>query len=117
MNIELAHRAGVALGIAPKAPAIPNDTEFVSARALGNGYEVLVTLSDNKGYESVTSEWEVKVNGTVVPLGGVSGHNTTTFRMDVTSAYKKGDTITVSHKISASGVKRFLNKPVTNEVV
>jgi len=101
----------------PPVPLPPNDTTFVSAKGLGNGYEIMVTLSDNKGYESVKAEWGVKVNGTAVTVGGVSGHGTTTFRIDVSPKYVKGDKILVSHKIAASGVKKFTDKPVTNEVV
>ena len=98
-------------------PPVPNDTTFVSAKGLGNGYEILVTLSDNKGYESVKAEWGVKVNGTAVTVGGVSGHGTKTFRIDVSPKYVKGDKILVSHKLAASGVVKFTDKPVTNEVV
>ena len=98
-------------------PPPPNKTKFVSAKLLGNGYEILVTLSDNKGYESVKAEWEIKVNGKAEAVAGVSGHGTNVFRLDASRVLAKSDVVLVSHKIAASGVVKFTDKPVTNEVV
>ena len=77
-----------------------------------------VTLSDDKGYASITAEWEVKINGTVKPLVGVDGHNTKVFTLGFNQAgvIKAGDTVTVSHLVADSGIKKFLDKPVTNSL-
>ena len=115
--IELNAIAKTAPCLGGVVPPPPNDTTFVSAKGLGNGYEILVTLSDTKGYASVKAEWGVKVNGTAVTVAGVSGHDSKTFRLDVSPKYVKGDVILVSHLVANSGIKKFTDKPVTNEVV
>ena len=102
----------------PPVPPIPNDTTFVSATTTSNTYEILITLSDTKGYESVTAEWGVKINGKAATVAGCSGHGTKTFRLDLTGTplMAKGDTVLVSHLVAASGIKKFTDKPVTNIV-
>ena len=106
------------------APPIPNDTTFVSAAVITNpnpdasGTGVKVTLSDANGYASITSEWQVKINGTVKPLVGVDGHNTTVFTLGFNQAgtIKAGDVVLVSHLVADSGIKKFIDKPVTNSL-
>jgi len=99
-----------------------DDTNFVSAKTY-NGYGIEVTLTDDQGYNSIKAEWEVKVGGTVVPKHHVSGHDTNKFTVSFqasdypTAPMKKGDVITVSHKIAGSGIIRFINEPVTNNLV
>jgi len=111
-------------GGATTTPPIPNNTTFVSADVITNanpnasGTGIIVTLSDDKGYASVTSEWEVKINGTVKPLVGVDGHNTNKFTLgfNQAGAIKAGDVVTVSHIVADSGIVKFIDKPVTNSL-
>ena len=100
-----------------------NLTTFVSAEVpvSSGGWHVDVTLSDTKGYASVTSEWEVKVAGKVLPIF-VTGHDTLIFQLRAvagtkpTDLIKKGDVVTVSHKIADSGIVAFTDQPVTNNL-
>ena len=102
----------------------PNNTEFVSAHVItnadgsANGAGVIVVLSDDKGYASVHTEWSVKINGTEKPAVGVDGHNTNTFTIDLglPITIKAGDVVTVSHLVAGSGIKKFIDKPVTNSL-
>lgn len=102
------------------APPIPNETTFVSAEVpmTSGGNHVMVTLSDANGYESISSEWGVKINGVDAPDIGVSGKNTASFHVGVgpNGTVKAGDTVVVSHLIAASGIVKFIDQPVTVNV-
>ena len=91
---------------------------FVSANVRASSstqQDVEVILSDDTGYASVHSEWAIKVNGTVIPAVGVSGHgNTNFFLRFAKDVIAVGDTVLVSHLVEDSGVKKFIDKPVDN---
>ena len=97
---------------------------FVSAEvpASSGGWHVDVTLSDDTGYASVSGEWELTVDGTKRNDIFVTGHNTTKFQLrfvagtDQTKLIKGGQTVTVTHKVEDSGVKKFTDSAVTNNL-
>lgn len=106
---------------------LPNNTTFVSASVspltgTAKGTDVLVVLSDNKGSDSVSDEWKVKI-GTKVLQGAadlaVSGHGTNTFTIyirDAANHIQAGQTVLVSHTIADSGIAKFPYKPVVNSL-
>jgi len=99
-----------------------NTTAFVSAEVpvSSGGWHVDVTLSDANGYGSTSAEWELKVNGTVRNDIFVTGHSTTTFQVrfnaGTTNLIAKGDTVLVTHKAAESGIKKFVDQAVTNNL-
>jgi len=107
-----------------KVVSIPNNTTFDSAEVpvSSGGWHVDVTLSDDKGYASVSSEWELTVNGTKRNDVFVTGHDTNIFQVRFVAGttpshlIKKADTVLVTHKIADSGIVKFLNKPVANNL-
>ena len=99
-----------------------NATAFVSAEipVSSGGWHVDVTLSDDKGYGSDTSAWELKVNGKTRTDIFVTGHDTTKFQVrfvaGTTNLIKKSDVVLVSHKSAEGGVAKFTDQPVTNNL-
>ena len=98
--------------------------DFVSAEvpASSGGWHVDVTLSDDTGYASVSGEWELTVDGAKRNDIFVTGHNTTVFQLrfkagtDQTKLIKGGQAVTVTHKVEDSGVKKFTDNAVTNNL-
>ena len=101
---------------------IANLTTFVSAEVLvsSGGNHINVTLSDDKGYASVSTEWYWNKNGgTDIVATGANGGGTSTFLIGVgpNGTIVAGDVITISHPIEDSGIVRFISKPVLNSLV
>jgi len=113
--------AGAAYSVVNKLVATAN---YASAEvpASSGGWHVDVTLSDDTGHDSVSSEWELKVDGKVRTDIFVTGKNTTVFQLRFVAGttqdklIKGGEVVTVSHKVADSGVLKFIDQPVTNNL-
>ena len=68
--------------------------------------------------DSCAIPMEVKINNKTAALMGVTGKNTDRFTVGfgIPGTIKKGDTVKVSHKIADSGIAKFTNKTVTNNL-
>ena len=102
-------------------PKAPDDTKLVSASCSAATY-INCTLSDTGSTAGIHTEWAVKVNGVYIKMS----HDEDSIDIIGTTAgeigfdnpvFAAGDVITISHLYKASGVDKFIDQPVTNNLV
>ncbi len=100
-------------------PNAPDDTKFVSA-VLSTESILGITLSDTGMTDEVIAEWGIKVNGMFInnfDIFTVVGTGATAVTIALKDGlYVAGDVVKVSHLYKASGVDKFIDQPVTNNL-
>ena len=102
-------------------PLLADDTKFTSA-AISSTTVIAVTLADAGGYGAVAAEWGIKINKApfidMFLIDTVTGEGTTIFTFTAKDVlFAAGDVVVVSHLYKASGVDKFIDQPVTNNLV